>query len=345
MTGELKARTRALDPRRALKLLRETSGGSGWDIERLLSLDVIKERPGRRLTVRYDVAARRRGGPPDEYALYGKLYRGHRGARVHRLLIELSHRAPSGLRFPEPLGYEPRRRFLLIAGLAGRELSGLLGSPEAELHVRTFGDALASFHLLPVETIAAALPVDGGLPVHDPAAEIDVLSRARERIREQAPRPAVAEWFDGLSKQVSSGLGKPPEGVAGRAFRLLHRDLHPGQVLVDQRGMGLIDLDDAARGEPELDLGNVLAHFSLDDLQRHGRIGGARRLGQAFLEGYARRGSFHRDRLAFYLAGSCLRLASLERLAGGGISVLGYADLAQALMREAERALVAGGDG
>ena len=43
---------------------------------------------------------------------------------------------------------------------------------------------------------------------------------------------------------------------------LLHRDLHDGQILLAPDGtIGLLDADTLARGEPALDLGNLVAHL------------------------------------------------------------------------------------
>ena len=58
-TGPPKAEARACHPRKALKLLQETTAGSGWEILILSDLRPVKRRPGRRCTVRYEVEARR----------------------------------------------------------------------------------------------------------------------------------------------------------------------------------------------------------------------------------------------------------------------------------------------
>jgi hypothetical protein len=54
-----------------------------------------------------------------------------------------------------------------------------------------------------------------------------------------------------------------PEVLEGWSCRtVVHRDLYEEQVLVGER-IGLIDVDDAALGPPELDLGNLAAHLEL----------------------------------------------------------------------------------
>ena len=72
-----------------------------------------------------------------------------------------------------------------------------------------------------------------------------------------------------------------------RCSTVVHRDLYEEQLLVGDR-IGLIDLDDAALGPPELDLGNLLGHVELLAL-RSGREP-RRRRASALSEGYAAAG-------------------------------------------------------
>lgn len=44
---------------------------------------------------------------------------------------------------------------------------------------------------------------------------------------------------------------------------MLHRDLHDQQLLFDGARLGLLALDTAALGEPELDLANLSVHLEL----------------------------------------------------------------------------------
>lgn len=68
-------------------------------------------------------------------------------------------------------------------------------------------------------------------------------------------------------------------------------------------------------GEQELDVGNLIAHLALTDLQEIGTIGTA----------------------------PLLRLASLARLAQPGLSVLTWPELAGALLSEADRVMTPDG--
>ena len=90
------------------------------------------------------------------------------------------------------------------------------------------------------------------------------------------------------------------------ALTVVHRGLDEEQILLDDT-VGLIDLDDAAIGPPELDVGNLCAH--LDHLaRRYGRnLDGMQ---HSFLDGYLSSG----PPLDLHLLLTC-RSLSLLRLA------------------------------
>jgi aminoglycoside phosphotransferase (APT) family kinase protein len=89
---------------------------------------------------------------------------------------------------------------------------------------------------------------------------------------------------------------------------VVHRDLYEEQVLLGDR-VGLIDLDDAALGPPELDVGNLLAHLDLLGL-RSGRT--LDRAAEALLDGYSRRGRLDARLLERCRTLSRLRLACIH---------------------------------
>lgn len=87
-----------------------------------------------------------------------------------------------------------------------------------------------------------------GLRPHTAERELAAFARVLERFR-----PAGAERLE----RAATELAQPWE-----ASTVVHRDLYEDQIVVDDR-IGLIDLDDAALGPPELDLGNLIAHVEL----------------------------------------------------------------------------------
>ncbi len=339
MDEELKEEARALSPRRALRLLRETSADSGWEILRLLRIEPVKRRPGRRLTLRYQAEVCRRGERGRLRTLYGKLYRGRRGARVHQALSVLRAEAPPVLRFPEPLGYHPRRRFLLLDALEGDSLADLLAGPRAGAHLANLAMGLAALHGLVCPEPASE---SGNAPVfrvHDALAEGDVLESARERVRVSSLPGVLRERHANASARVQERLVASARGRPRTRRRIIHRDLYPAQVVIAEGTTGLLDLDEVAAGDPELDAGNLIAHLFLDDLQRHGAVGRAPGLAESLLASYRDHLPIDEECLALYTASSFLRLASLERLSLQGRSLLGWDRLAESLIAKSEHVL------
>lgn len=84
--------------------------------------------------------------------------------------------------------------------------------------------------------------------------------------------------------------GGPPPAVS--SLRVIHRDLHDGQLLLtsgpDGRfqadGVGLLDFDLVAAGDPALDLANLIEHLHLRE--RQGTLADAESAARALLDGY-----------------------------------------------------------
>lgn len=74
--------------------------------------------------------------------------------------------------------------------------------------------------------------------------------------------------------------------TGGRA--LIHRDLHPGQIVADGSSVRFLDLDTVAIGDPAVDVGNLVAHLDLrgDDSKAQQLIRRYRGLEAAGLEAW-----------------------------------------------------------
>ena len=104
---------------------------------------------------------------------------------------------------------------------------------------------------------------------------------------------------------------------------LAPRDLYEEQVIVGDR-IGLIDLDDAAAGPPELDVGNLLAHLTLLG-SRLG--GGTEEQRAALLAGYRQTGpALDAERLVQCERLSRFRLALIHARPALLQAVAGWAD-------------------
>jgi aminoglycoside phosphotransferase (APT) family kinase protein len=118
--------------------------------------------------------------------------------------------------------------------------------------------------------------------------------------------------IDGASPEVAAAVrGALPaliDGAWGHPT-VVHRDLYEEQVLVAEL-IGLIDLDDAALGPPELDVGNLVAHVDLLALRTRLDLTAGT---DALLEGYRRTGpALEAPLLARCRALTLLRLACIH---------------------------------
>lgn len=344
---------RVLDPGRARKLLREAVAGGGLEILAVRGGEIAKRRPGRRLTVRYRVEARFDHAPPHERVIYAKFYSGRKGERVFPALVALSEAAPGRLALPEPLGYSARRKLLVMGGLEGLALDPVLraearGATRPEPPVKGAAAALprvaaavAAFHALLPSLRGAAGPASEALRRHDAPAEREILVSASRRIETLDLPPRIVgshrEAVDLTCARLTAS-----SAPARATTSVLHRDLHPGQVLLCGRRVGLLDLDEVAEGEPELDVGNFLAHLVLVSLQEDGRPERLDEWTSAFVAAYREQRPLEDDRLDTYAAAALLRLASLERLSRSEVSRMDRTQLARELTLAARRRLQRG---
>src|SRR5205814_358169 len=154
-----------------------------------------------------------------------------------------------------------------------------------------------------------------GRPGRDPRVQ------APAPVRRAPPRPGRPARAEGLCREGLRGdrRDRPRAGLA-RAAVLAHRlaarlrdaptaehaihgDFYAKQVLLDGRRVGIIDLDQAARGDPAFDLGRFIAHIgraALRDRLPTRHVVGVTR---AFLEGYqAVTGRPAPERVGLYVA-------------------------------------------
>jgi aminoglycoside phosphotransferase len=96
-----------------------------------------------------------------------------------------------------------------------------------------------------------------------------------------AARPDLADRLALVAGRLAGG---PP---AGDPQVLLHGDCHPKNSLVDGDRLALIDLDQAGIGSPACDIASLLARFDHGVVLGETNADAARRLGEAFLDGYA----------------------------------------------------------
>lgn len=203
-----------------------------------VELEQLTHRPGRRRTLR--------ATGPVRTAIV-KLYAPDCAKAVAARVASLAA-VPPGVAVPRVLLSDPVLHMVVFSEVQGDSLSGALLARDAAA-CRCAGAAIESWHRSWTGKAPACLHPHGA------DKELALLHRYAD-----VASPRLAERV----RAAAADLGEP-----WGCSTVVHRDLHDGQVLLGDR-VGLIDLDKAAIGPPELDVGNLLAHADLLSL-RSGR--------------------------------------------------------------------------
>ncbi len=250
---------------------------------------VLGYKPLRRAVIRFDDKA----GRARRFVKHVQSGRAREIAARHAVLATWA-RATSGFSLPELLEVHERPDYVVWAAVPGVTVEHGLRETRGRATIAALGRCLASLHRHP-----ARLP----------------LSRSRA-----AELETTAAWISvGAALHVDAGMTATLRELEAAADYLTparpvlaHCDLHDGQFLLDEKQTYLLDFDTLALAEPELDLGNLLAHL---DLRRFARPELENlELEEILLEAYVRaRGPMpDRQRLTWYRALSALRLACVH---------------------------------
>lgn len=201
-----------------------------------VELEELKCKPGRRTTLRA------RG--PTRTAIV-KRYESPRAPIVAARVEALANGPPEPL-VPQVLLFDPTLSVVVLSDLPGVPLREAVLAHDLD-SCRRAGAALGRWHRAWSGKAPAPLRPHTG-----------------DREREIVLTRAAAAASRALAEQARSAL-------LGLSFRwacttVVHRDLYEEQILLGE-SVAMIDLDDAATGPPELDLGNLWAHLELLGLQ------------------------------------------------------------------------------
>jgi hypothetical protein len=251
---------------------------------------LVAYRPTRRAVVRLPGD----GAHPHRYA---KVLRAGRVAPLvarHELLETVRHRAgPEFPAFPPLLEWSDEEGVVTVGGVAGRSLHTVLRSARTEAAgpVIAVARALASLHGVP---LSGAVPAaGGGRPLARWTARIGPFVDAATQARYESALAAL-----------------PPVPTWTAAPRLVHGDLHDGNVVLAESGVAIVDLDSVGTGHPATDVGNLAAHLVLRGLQAAGDPAPGRRLASLLVQEYAGAGGAAGERaISVAVARSLFRLA------------------------------------
>jgi len=241
-----------------------------------VTFEPLKHKPGRRRTLR---AVGPRGGA------IVKIYASERAATVAARVGALAA-GPAEPIVPQVLLCDPAGRMVALSYVPGTPLTQAVVTNDGDACARA-GLALGAWHAFWSGSVPRCLKP------HTSDREIEIIDE-----RSEALPIETAERVRVLARRLRPVWSCPT---------VVHRDLYEDQIMVGDR-IGLIDLDDAAAGPPELDIGNLLAHLELRAL-REGN--GSAEAAAPLQEGYVASGAV----LDPLLLDRCRRL-SLLRLAG-----------------------------
>lgn len=214
---------------------------------------------GKQRVVRYDLQARLAGSreiQADQWV--GKFYdRGEDARRVAAVLgaLALGECGPrGGLRVPRVVAYHEPRHQLLLTYEHGEPVSSAIAHDTGAV-LAALGRALAALH-------AARIPLDR---VTTPTA---VLADLQSRIEDLCARlpgeaSALRRAWNELERQA------PPFPVAPS---FVHGDFGPANLLWSGGQIVVLDFDKCARGDPALDLGNLLAQLRRMTVRKPDRL-------------------------------------------------------------------------
>ena len=255
-------RTATEDPALPLLAGLTTSSGASDLLGRLLGrslrvrgITTVKHRPGRRCILRVALDPDGIRPAPADAVVYLKVYGTDRAASVGRRTAACKALRAGGpqVQLPPVLAVAPELGLVVIGGLRGEPFLNRLAAGQPGL-TRRMSEAMAHLHAI----TAAQLPGDA-FRRHDARRELAPLAA---RLRDlESSCPTLAGQARAARQSVERAHDRA-ERLPWR-WRLLHRDLHPGQVLVDGNRLAIVDWDDAALGEPAVDLANFAAHLRL----------------------------------------------------------------------------------
>jgi aminoglycoside/choline kinase family phosphotransferase len=179
----------------------------------------------------------------DQIIAYAKIYAGDEG---HQVIETYTHVAKAlsahDVQTPRVIAYHEQHHLLLLESVAGVSLSACAQRENAFFRL---GKALKKFHGLNPPPAAQ----------HATRLTPKALTQATNTISQA--RPDVADLVHRLSSKLIARYehGKPV---------FLHGDVHPKNILLNDDQLFLLDLDQAATGPAEVDLGSVIAGLYCD---------------------------------------------------------------------------------
>jgi aminoglycoside phosphotransferase (APT) family kinase protein len=239
----------------------------------------------------------------EQIIAYAKIYAGDEGSQIFETYTRVAEALQGKTRIPRAIAYFEQYHLLLLESVAGVSLAAV---PTAQREHAFFqlGKALKRFHEIDLTTSTA------------PSSRLTPEALTRGGATISAARPDVAEMVQHLTAQLIA------QYEPGRPV-FLHGDVHPKNILVNDKNIVLLDLDQVATGIAAADLGSVIAGLYFDACTGSRTWREVSALSRALLSGYDASQQSHA--LRWHVAAALLQeraLRSVTRIRTCGLQKL-----------------------
>ena len=223
-------------------------------------------------------------GAPEPRVLYAKVFADERGAllhREHRALWDAT-RSARALRIPEPLGYDPARRMLLMGEAPGRP--DLIDWIKGLENHRTLPPEVGFERVLRCMAVAAEALAElqaSGIQPHSVLGYRQQLARMdKGRL---LLRGELAERHPELTRQAEELLRRLEARMPAREELVpAHGGFRHKQMVGDEHSLAVIDWDGLCRADPALDAATFLLRLRQEPLREPGSAPEMERLADTF---------------------------------------------------------------
>jgi hypothetical protein len=291
--------------------IREAREGATIDADRGA---VVHYKPGSRCVVKFDVRLSGAGLDPCRRTIYGKLFADDRGEATYREMRALWEVSPRWrrLRMPEPLGYDPGHRLLLMAEApGGGELDAWIGCLEQDLPLPAGVDAERLDCCMAVVAEALVeLHRSGVQPSHERTFRSELAHRRKDFRLIRDHHPELAPILTALFEALEAGAPREEPLVP------CHGGFRHNQFMADDHCLTVVDWDGVVRGHPALDAASFICSLGYSAIVEPSAARELERLAQVFRgEFLAREPELRPRHLALYealaLADMALRMLRL----------------------------------
>lgn len=182
----------------------------------------------------------------EQIIAYAKIYHSDEGRQIFKTYAHVAEglKTQREIQIPRAIAYFDKHHLLLLEPVAGVSLSAIRSAQRENAFIR-LGKALRKLHGINLPAKAQ----------RSTRLTPDALTQATATISQA--RPDVADLAERLSTKLIAQyeVGKPV---------FLHGDVHPKNILLNDDQLFLLDLDQAATGPAEVDLGSVIAGLYCD---------------------------------------------------------------------------------